>query len=130
MSEIQSEKRSLPLWRRIALGMIILAIVGMVVLLLADSLIGMPLDKKIAAIHKAGYPVNYDQLGVLADTAMANDAEALYRSGLSRLPIVPTRARLITRHLNAGQEYVKTILAETSFLPETCSTTCWPVSLL
>jgi len=82
MSETRSKKQPLPLWRRIALVLVVLAIVGLGAQMLASYFIKTRLDSKVAAIQKAGYPVSFEQLAPLADAA-TTDIAASFKCILS-----------------------------------------------
>lgn len=86
MSEETTTNKPLPLWRRIVLVLIILAIVGLGGRMLAGYLIETRLDGKITAIHEAGYPVSFEQVAPPEDAVAANEAGALYTAALSNLP--------------------------------------------
>ena len=102
MSEAKKAKKPLPLWRRIALGLILLAIIGLATIMLAGYLIKMRLDSTIAAIDKAGYPVSFDQLAPTTD-ADSTDTAVLYTSALSNLPVTDTEGltRILEVYRNA-----------------------------
>ncbi|MHC5184460.1 MAG: hypothetical protein ACYSPI_09320, partial [Planctomycetota bacterium] len=102
MSEEKKAKKSLPLWRRIALGLILLAIIGLATLMLAGYLIKTRLDSTIAAIDKAGYPVSFEQLAPATD-ADSTDAAVLYTSALSNLSVTDTEGltRILAVYRNA-----------------------------
>jgi hypothetical protein len=103
MGETRSKKQPLPYWRRIALVLIVIAIVGLGAQMLAGYLIEMRLDSKIAAIHKAGYPVSFEQLAPRADSATTDDAAALYTSALSSLSTTDMEglAKILSIYRNA-----------------------------
>ena len=89
MSETCSKKQPLPLWRRIALVLVVLAIVGLSGQMLVSYIMKMRLDSKIAAIQKAGHPVSFEQLMLLAAAATTDNAATLpmahYDIGLEML---------------------------------------------
>ena len=103
MSETCSEKQPLPYWRRIALVLIVLAIVSLSVQMLVSYLMKTRLDSKIAAIQKAGYPVSFEQLAPLADAATTDNAAAVYMSALSSLLTTETEglSRIISIYRSA-----------------------------
>jgi len=104
MSETRSKKQPLPLWRRIALVFVVLAIVGLSVQMLASYIMKTRLDSKIAAIQKAGYPVSFEQLAPLAAAVTTdNDAAAVYMSALGSLPTTEMEglAKIITVYRRA-----------------------------
>ena len=76
----------MPLWRRIVLTLIVLAIVGLGVRMLIGYLVEARLDSTVTAIHKAGYPVSFEQLAPSENTTATGDASVLYTSALSSLP--------------------------------------------
>ena len=103
MSEACSKKQPLPYWRRIALILIVFAIVGLSVQMLVSYLMKVRLDSKIAAIQKAGYPVSFEELAPLADAATTDNAAAVYMSALSSLPTTETEglSRIISIYRSA-----------------------------
>jgi len=87
MSETCNKNQPLPLWRRIAMVLVVLAIVSLSVQMLASYIMKMRLDNKIAAIQKAGHPVYFEQLTSPAAAAMTDNAAAeVYISALGSLP--------------------------------------------
>lgn len=85
MSEELDLKKPLPLWRRIALSLIVLAMVGLVVSMLAGYIIEKCLDSRIAAISKADFPVSFEQLAPAIDEASTEEASVIYASVLKQL---------------------------------------------
>ena len=62
MTDTPEKKRPLPLWRRIAIGLILIAIAGLCVLMLVNYIIGAKLASEIAKISDAGQPINFSDL--------------------------------------------------------------------
>ena len=86
MSETQSTKQPLPLWRRIALTLIVLIIIAMTLMMMVSYLLEIRLDGKIGAIEKAGHPVSFKQLATPpADTETTEKTAAIYTYSLSTL---------------------------------------------
>lgn len=86
-AEITVKKRPLPLWRRIVLAIVLLAIAGLVVLMLAGYWMERRLGAEITKISEAGEPLRFSDL--CEQPAIANsreDAAVHYMMVFSRIP--------------------------------------------
>jgi hypothetical protein len=103
MKEETKANKSLPLWRRIALGLIVLAMIALAAVMLAGYLIKTRLNNTIAGIHKAGYPVSFEQLMPTLEVDASDDAAVLYASALSNLPATDLKGltRILAVYRNA-----------------------------
>ena len=83
--EDSNKKQSLPLWRRIALALIVLAMIGLGGLMLAGFAIEKMLGSKIEAISKAGYPVSFTELAGSGEEITTEDAGPIYTDMITKL---------------------------------------------
>jgi len=87
MSNTEKEKQPLPKWRRILLGLVLLAMVSLAAFMFVGYFIEMQLGKEIVKISQAGEPVTFADLQpvpVLGD--IGNDAAVYYVEVLSSIP--------------------------------------------
>lgn len=86
MNKEAAEKKKLPLWRRIAFLLIVLAIAGLAAIMLTDYIVSKSLDNRIITIQRAGHPVSFEHLRSATAAASQEDVSSLYTSVISNLP--------------------------------------------
>ena len=83
MTTDSKTKQPLPLWRRIALTLIVLAMAAMAGIMAADYIIAKGLGDKIIDIQKSGQPVMFSQLASAKTLNSADDAAMIYTKVLN-----------------------------------------------
>jgi len=87
MSKTEREKQPLPKWRRILLGLVLMAMVSLAAFMLVGYFIERQLGKEIVKISRAGEPVTFvDLLPAPILGAIGNDAAVYYVEVLSSIP--------------------------------------------
>ncbi|MHC4737342.1 MAG: hypothetical protein ACYS9Y_00410 [Planctomycetota bacterium] len=87
MGKTEREKQPLPKWRRILLGLVLMAMVSLAAFMLVGYFIERQLGKEIVKIGQAGEPVTFADLQpVPVPGAIGNDAAVYYVEVLSRIP--------------------------------------------
>jgi hypothetical protein len=82
-----SKNQPLPLWRRIAFALVILALIGMAGIMLGGLVVGKMLGSKVEAMSKAGHPTSFAQLAENGEVIRTEDAGAIYTALITNLPI-------------------------------------------